>query len=201
MSTIYCITGYPACGKSLAKRVAEQHGWKVTEMGDLVRDEAASRSSVPVEYNDEGEIVVHDGETQSASEVLREFATSLRESEGADVFARLTEARFQEWDADKILLNGLRSIDEFEYFTESSASDFLLVYIHTPFTKRLELIRQREREGEGEMDAQSLYERDSYEERSWGLDELVDEADRVILNTSDIETFETRVHSLLESGE
>lgn len=74
-------------------------------------------------------------------------------------------------NSETVVVDGIRSVADVEHI--SRASDHLqLVFLHTPFSTRLERLKDRGRSGEENIDAQYLINRDE-QELSWGVDDIL----------------------------
>lgn len=175
--TVYCIAGYPGAGKSEVARIAEENGATVISMGDRIRER------IPDE-ND----YAHTGE----------FATEQRDKHGPGIVAKWTEKEIQKLNDDaSIIIEGVRSIDELEYF-KSNIEDFNLVVVTASDDTRLSRLQDRGRENEGSFTMDDLYERDKREE-SWGLKTLTNETEYIeIRNESSLDKLESTVKEKLE---
>jgi len=76
---------------------------------------------------------------------------------------------------DFVAVDGIRSFPDAKYF-QKAASELELVYIHTPFSVRLERLSDRGRKGETDIGPEYLVERDN-QELSWGVDRILTEYD------------------------
>lgn len=176
MTNVYCVTGYPGAGKSEFARVANENSVPVLSMGDQVRSR----------YPEDSDEYDHTGE----------FATEQREKHGYDVVARWTAEEIESLEEEAVVIEGVRSLDEFDYFKDHF-DNFTLVYVHAPKETRLRRLQNRGRENEADFDMADLRERDEREEQ-WGLDELVEDGNYIeLLNDGSIETFETEAEDVL----
>ncbi len=173
------VVGMPASGKSEAARLARDEGVPVVAMGDVIRDEVERRG---LERNDENMGLV---------------ATELREKEGDDAVARRCVDEIRSHDAPVVVVDGLRSADEAEYFRDAfdDGDDFVLVSVEAPFETRLERVRDRGRSDDMTA-ADELRQRDD-RERGYGMDEAIDEADLTVENDGSLEEFRDEFRRLL----
>jgi dephospho-CoA kinase len=173
--SVYCISGYPGAGKSEVARIAEENGATVISMGDQIRERMPDENN----YNHTGE-----------------FATEQRNKHGAEIVAKWTERKIQNLNTDSIVIEGVRSIDELEYF-KSNIDDFNLVVVTADDEIRLERLQERGRENEESFNMGDLKERDEREE-SWGLEELLQTSDYIeIENNSTLTELESTVNQKL----
>lgn len=116
--------GMPGSGKSVASSVARRMGIKVIVMGDVIRSEARARGLAPTDAN------------------LGMVGNDLRSREGLCAVASrcLTDIP----DGDLVVIDGIRSIDEVNYFREA-ADKFHLIEVFTTPQARLQRIAARGR--------------------------------------------------------
>jgi len=165
-------TGLPGSGKSEAVAVAERQGWTVIRMGDEVRAEARRRGMEPSDDN------------------LGGIADDLRQREGMDVWARRS---LPDSDGD-VVIDGIRNIEEVEFFREE-LDDFVLVAIHTSPETRYQRLQERGRSDDS-VSFDELKKRDE-RELGWGIGNVVAMADVVIVNEGSMEELHDKVTGLL----
>ncbi len=158
---IVAFTGMPGSGKTAAVKVAVDRGIQVLRMGDSVWDEV-KRRGLPLE-----------------AKVVGQVADEMRDSHGPDIWARRTLKKVDP-DAKLVVIDGLRSLDEMGVFKEALGRDFILVYIQCPTEIRLQRVTTRGREDDTDT-VEAFRSRDE-RELSWGLGEVLKEADVVISN-------------------
>ncbi|MFO8133630.1 MAG: AAA family ATPase [Thermoplasmatota archaeon] len=165
-------TGLPGSGKSEAVSIAEQRGWTVIRMGDEVRAEARRRGMKPSDAN------------------LGRVADELRRQEGMDIWAR----RSLPSNPDDVVIDGIRNIEEVEFFRQRLDS-FMLVAVHASPETRYQRLRARGRSD----DAASLDELKQRDERElgWGIGGVVAMADVVVVNEGSLEELQEKVAGLL----
>lgn len=170
--------GLPGSGKGEAAAVAERAGIPVVTMGDVVRKETEERGLPP---EDHGQV-----------------ARALREANGPDAIAArsipMVEAHLAE--ADRVVVDGLRSGVEVDRFEEAFGDGFTLVSIEAPFEVRAARLAERGRDLTDE-DRDALLDREQ-RELDFGMDEAMDRADVVIENTDSLASFRERVRSVLD---
>lgn len=87
-------------------------------------------------------------------------------------FAEKATERIQNTDnADVAVVDGIRSVPDAEYIMDSF-EEFNLLFLHTPFSTRLDRLKQRSRSGEEDVDTEYLINRDK-QELNWGVDEIL----------------------------
>lgn len=177
---IYCITGYPASGKSTATSYVQESDIPVVVMGDIVRELAVT----------EGGISLEDGEA------IGNWATQYREAHGNNIFAHKTVDRVEGLDNSTIVIDGLRTSQELDVFTDAF-EDVTVIFIDAPQEERFERVKQRSRdEQEAEFTFEEFKARDERETK-WGLGELKEISSVCIDNTQDIDYLYSRLDEVL----
>jgi cytidylate kinase len=191
--------GLPGSGKSVASDVARKMGLTVLVMGDIIRLEAARLGLQP---NDES---------------LGMVGNMLRAQEGPQAVARRILEKAKGTGEDTIIVDGLRSKAEADFFRAHS-EEFHLVEIYAPSDARLRWIMDRGRSDDpvhgggdavGDKDKISsgpdngqtvaaLEKRDG-REQGWGICEAINEADLKISNGGDLQSFRRSVRTLLKN--
>ena len=105
--------GMPGSGKSVASEVARKMGLTVVVMGDVIRKEAIRLLLEPTDEN------------------LGQIGNLLRKMEGPTAIAQRTLEMARFLGGDIVIIDGLRSKAEVEFF-RSNAEDFKLVEICAP---------------------------------------------------------------------
>ena len=165
---ILCITGLPGSGKSTVSSILAEMGFRVIVMGDYVRREA---EKMGVSSN--------------------EAATRLRVMYGSRIIARLVLEDLRRLNDGKVVIEGLRSREEYEAFREGLGEVKLI------FTVASLGVRFRRLASRGRLDDPKslgdLMARD-YRELAFGLGDLIGLADYVIVNEGlSIEDLRSRV--------
>jgi len=175
---IVAFTGMPWSGKSEAVRLAKDQGIPVVRMGDMVWAETKHRGLELVDEN------------------VGKVASEMRDKYGKDIWAQKTFKAIQQMDNKKlIVIDGVRNLEEVEYFQQHLSTDFSLVAIDAHDETRYRRALQRQRIDD-EHDITKLKERDK-RELSWGLAEVIASADIVITNENGLKPFQQRILSLL----
>lgn len=173
------VVGMPASGKTEAAEVARDEGVPVVSMGDVIREEVERRGLEPTDEN------------------MGRVGVGLREEEGDDAVARRCASEIREKDAPVVVVDGVRSAEEAEYFREEfcGSDDFVLVAVEAPFETRLERVRSRGRSDDAEA-AEELRRRDE-RELGYGMCKAIDEADVTVQNDSSLAEFRDEFRDLL----
>jgi dephospho-CoA kinase len=171
---IIAFTGMPASGKSEAVQLAKDKGLPVIRMGDLVWEET-KRQGKPLDDKNVGEI-----------------AHSMREKHGMDIWAKRTVEKIRSLKQSPLLvIDGVRNVEEIEYFKQELGMDFLIIAIDAPDELRRKRAISRGRTDDSK-NLKDLEERDKREIR-WGLQKVIADADIVIPNNGSLEDFKKQV--------
>lgn len=196
---IIAFVGLPGSGKGVASDVARKMGLTVLVMGDIIRLEAARLGLPP---NDES---------------LGMVGNMLRARDGPQAVAKKILEKAKGTGEDTIIVDGLRSKSEANFFRANSA-EFHLVEIYAPNDSRIMWIMTRGRsddpvigtvEAVGDKDKISsadladrqmvtAFEKRDGREQGWGICEAIKEADLKLSNEGDLQSFRNSVQTLLE---
>lgn len=185
--------GLPGSGKSEASQVARQRGLTVLVMGDIIRQEAQRRGLEPTDRN------------------LGRIGEALRAEEGPDAIAKRTLQKARALGEEIVIIDGLRSRDEADFF-RASAEEFHLIEICAPAKARLEWLECRGRPDDprheeidtnavaldSDKKAASALEMRECREISWGLCDVMKAADLKLKNDGSLDDFRQRVKKLLD---
>ncbi|MEM3670860.1 MAG: AAA family ATPase [Thermoprotei archaeon] len=154
--------GLHGSGKSVLSESASEQGFNVYSMGDAVREEVRRRGQVPT------------------NAVISALSTQLRRERGERAVAELTMKVF-DVKGDRIVFDGLRSLDERSFFQETLGKG-ILVSVHASPKTRYErwLLRKRV---DDPSDFESFLRRDM-NDLSFGLGSLMVMADYHLVNES-----------------
>lgn len=180
MAQVYAVCGMPGSGKGEFASVLSDDGIPVVSMGDMVRAEVRSR-----------------GLMENPS-IFGEIAADLRAEFGEDVLAVRLGDKVDELlqSHTVVLIEGLRGTAERSVFSSRWGDGFQTVAIDTSEELRFARIQQRGRSEDGDRTA---FEVRNLREVGWGLDVLIEEADTVIANNLDLESFVSACEAWLYS--
>ncbi len=177
---IIAFTGMPASGKSEAVQLAKDKGIPVIRMGDLVWEETKRQGK---QLNDKN---------------VGSVANNMRKEFGMDVWAKRTVEKIHSLKkAPYLVIDGVRNLEEIEYFKKELGLDFFVVAIDAPDELRRKRAISRGRTDDS-TDLKDLEERDK-REISWGLQKVIADADIVIPNNGSLEDFRKQVLTLLNN--
>ncbi len=171
------IAGMPGAGKSIVTSIASEMGIPVVTMGDVVREEASRRGLEPTLAN------------------LLRVADELRCTYGPHAIAMLTLKKVQSLDTCAVMIDGVRSLNEVEYFRHKLSCHVVIMAIHASPRTRFERLLKRGRPGDPK-NWDEFRERD-IKELSWGLGNVIALADIMLVNEGRLEEFISSVRNLL----
>lgn len=182
---VIAFTGLPGSGKSVAVEVARARGIPVVRMGRFVLDEVARRG-LPLEEGTIGPV-----------------ATEMRNTHGSDVWARRTVEALNAGavpevgaGTERVVVDGVRSLDEVKRFRDDLGTGFILVAIEAPGPERHARILGRGRVDDAAEHALVL-QRDE-REKAWGIEKAMAAADHTVHNEGDLPTFRHDIDGLLD---
>ncbi|MCH8908830.1 MAG: AAA family ATPase [Candidatus Heimdallarchaeota archaeon] len=159
-------TGLPSSGKGLFCEVAENLGFNVLVMGDVIREECIKRG-LPV--------------NRESSDIVM---LALRKERGLDAVASIT----LDWIHDtlkqgeaKIIIDGIRSVAEVEAF-RSEFPDFTVIALHADPKTRLQRALHRRRQDDA-FSAKAFLKRDQIE-LEVGIGDVIAMSD-ILISTKD----------------
>jgi len=157
---IVAITGMPGAGKSTAAQALAKAGWKRVVMGDVIRAETKRRG---LELDAKG-----------TGKVMR----LLRKERGESAVADLCLETISKTGADRVVVDGIRSLAEVDAFRNKAA--VLLVAVDASPSRRFELLKERGRRDDP-MTKGMFQERD-LRELGVGIGEAIALADETVSN-------------------
>ena len=169
-------TGLPGSGKSEAVAVVRTLGVPVVTMGDEVRAEIQRRGLALTDEN------------------LGQVATEMRQECGRDIWARRTLARIGQQQTNRVVIDGIRNIEEVEVFHQN-IDTFILVAIHASPQSRYQRLMHRGRSDDA-LSEQAFRRRDE-RELGWGLGIVIAMADVVIVNEGSLLEFQQKARNIL----
>ena len=160
MLRIVAITGMPGAGKSTAAQALVKLGWSRVVMGDVIRAETKRRGLEP--------------DAKNTGEVMKVLRKERGESAVADL---CLESIFRQ-SAEKVVVDGIRSMAEVEAFRRRAA--VLLVAVDASPERRFELLRERGRKDDP-LTHEMFLERDR-RELGVGIGKAIALADETVSN-------------------
>ncbi len=176
---IIAFTGMPCSGKTEAVEIAKTLGLPVIRMGDMVWEEVKQQG---LELNDEN---------------VGAIADSIRREQGKNIWAKRTIDKINSLNiTNKIIVDGIRNIEEVDLFKRELCNNFVLIAIiaSDEVRKKRSLLRKRK---DDSNDLRKIEERDKREIR-WGIKDLITTSDIIISNEHSINDFRREVKKVLE---
>jgi dephospho-CoA kinase len=170
------LVGMPGSGKSLVVLTAQELGYAIVVMGDVIRQETRNRG---LELT-----------PQNVGKVMLE----LRQEKGNYVIAQQCVPKIRGQNNPKVLIDGLRSLYEAEIFKENFLK-FSLIAVHAPPEIRFQRLANRRR-SDDTSEWQVFYERD-IRELNVGLGNVIAMADEVIINNNSVEHVKAKIKKSL----
>jgi len=171
---VYILAGMPGAGKEEFVRVAQEMGFNVVRMGDVVRAEARNRG-IPADDRNVGG-----------------FAHAERETHGYDIWARRTLSFVTEFPT---IIDGCRGESEVRIF-RSSFAETMIIAIHSSPRTRYKRLKARGRD-DAPRSWEEFVERD-FRELGWGLGNVIALADIMIVNEGSLPEFREDVKKILD---
>jgi dephospho-CoA kinase len=170
------IAGMPGAGKSLVVRVARADGYEPVVMGDVIREEAQRRNLEPNPEN------------------IGKIMLDLRATEGKSVVARRCISKIEDATRHRVVVDGIRSLDEVEELRKHFHRFSLLAVCASPETRFRRLYR-RARSDDAENWA-VFQERDA-RELSVGLGNAIAMAEYTLVNDEAYNVVRNRIKHTL----
>ena len=172
--------GLPGSGKGEFADVARNAGVPVVTMGDVIRQACRDRGLDPADHH--GEVAKALRADYGPAAIAEQSLPHIREQLADD-------------DTDTVVVDGLRSMNEVDAFTDEFGAAFAVVSIEAPFNARAERLVERDRDGT-DTDLEALRERDE-RELNFGMGAVMDAADHRIENTDSLAAFQAEARALL----
>ena len=174
------VAGMPGSGKSLVVRVAKENGYDAVVMGDVVREEAEKKN------------------LQASPENIGRLMLELREKEGKAVIAKRCIPLILDAKKHKVVVDGIRSLEEVEEF-KKRFSRFSLVAICSSPEMRFRRLFRRGRSDDAE--GWDVFLQRDMRELSVGLGNVIAMAEYTVVNEQPAEVVENRVKHVLRRME
>ena len=176
---IIAFTGMPFSGKSEAVKIAKDMNIPVIRMGDMIWEETKNRG-LNLSDNNVGMI-----------------ANTMRKEHGMDIWAKKTLEKIRLLkNIDKIVIDGVRNIEEIEAFEKKLGKDFLLIAVQVGDDIRYKRAMNRGREDDS-IDLNLIKKRDK-REISWGIGNVIASAEIIVSNEGTMEEFKQKIQKILK---
>lgn len=178
MGRVVAVCGLPGSGKGVFCARAVDRNIPVLSMGDVVREEVAAR-----------------GLTESPENVGR-VALQLRTLFGEDVIAeRLQKELLTVLNTESmIIIDGIRSLAEYTFFSERIENISLLAIVALRETRKQRISHRGRGEDGNDLD----FENREARELGWGIETLIEISDESIANNHSLEEAKERFDEWLE---
>ncbi len=167
------VVGMPGSGKGVVTKVAEDMDIAIIRMGDVVREEAKKRKK------DVGKVAI-----------------MLRREYGDSFIAKTCVDRIKKLNINKIMIEGIRSLDEVETF-KNNFEDFKVIAIHSSPKTRFRRLKRRNRVD----DPKNILEFKERDERElgFGIGDAIATSDYMIVNEGPLEKFKRDIRGILDN--
>jgi dephospho-CoA kinase len=174
------LAGMPGAGKSVVVNAARGANYGVVVMGDIVREEAEKKG------------------LKLTPENLGKTMLELRQKEGKNVIAKRCISKIENTKQSKVIVDGIRSLDEAEEFKKHFPK-FTLIAIHSSPETRFRRLYRRQR-SDDPKNWEIFNERD-LRELSVGLGNAIAMAEYIIINEETLESVKAKIRELLRKVE
>lgn len=171
------LAGMPGSGKSLVVETAQELGYAIVGMGDVIREETAKRGLELTPQN------------------VGKVMLQLRKEGGNYVIAQKCIPKIEEQTSTKVLVDGLRSPYEADAFKAHFAK-FTLVAVHASPETRFKRLFNRRR-SDDPTGWEVFRERDM-RELSVGVGNVIAMAEQMIVNDNSMEQVKAKVEETLQ---
>ena len=177
---IIAFTGMPLSGKSEAVEIAKSFGLPVVRMGDMVWEEVKNQGLELTDRN------------------VGSIANSMRNKHGKDIWAKRTiEKIISEKLTEKVVVDGIRNVEEIYLFKKKLSKNFILIAITSSNEIRKNRALSRKRIDDS-SNVKSIEKRDK-RELGWGICEVISKADITISNEVSMGEFQLRIKQVLQN--
>ena len=179
VTDVYGVTGMPLSGKTLVADIMKDQGFKVLDMGDVVR--------IEMEKRDIG------------AEDTGDWVNDMRDEHGMDAIAKLSMPYLQEIieENQDVVITGMRGWSEKNRFEDEIDQDISVVSVWA--SKETRKRRRNERQREEDMKGDEFHERDVREIEN-GVGKLMALSDHIVKNDGiSKQELEERVKTIIES--
>ncbi len=158
------LVGMPGSGKSVVVESAQARGYDVVVMGDVIREETRKRG-LELDPKNIGVVML-----------------DMRKISGAGIIAEKSVPRIEQAQSNRVIVDGLRSLDEADVF-RTHFSSFSLIAVHASPQTRFNRLNRRHR-SDDPKEWTVFHERDM-RELSVGLGNAIAMSEYVVINEDD----------------
>ena len=174
------LVGMPGSGKSFVAATAEEKGYEVVVMGNVVREET-TRRGLELNPNNIGVVML-----------------DLRKNGGAGIIAEKCISHIRQTRSNKVIIDGLRSLDEAAVFKQHFPS-FSLMAVHASPQTRFNRLNLRRRSDDSE--AWDVFHERDMRELKVGLGSAIAMAEYMIINENEKKVVRSNVAEILAQVE
>lgn len=171
------LAGMPGSGKSLVVETAQELGYAIVVMGDVIREETVKRGLELTPQN------------------VGKVMLQLRKEGGNYVIAQKCIPKIEEQTSTKVLVDGLRSLYEADAFKAHFAK-FTLVAVHASPETRFKRLFNRRRSDD--PDRWEVFRERDMRELSVGVGNVIAMAEQIIVNDNSMEQVKAKVLETLQ---
>ncbi|MEM1575850.1 MAG: AAA family ATPase [Nitrososphaerota archaeon] len=175
---VFGIAGMPGAGKTeVCKILSKKFNAPIYIMGDIIRKIAKEKSIEPTRNN------------------LEKIMLKIREEEGPDIIAKriFEEIKISNIKSKVIIIDGIRSIHEVDFFKKNFENFILLAVIASKENRFLRLFKRRREDDPSSFE--EFIRRDRIE-TSIGLGAVLAEADFYILNDGTLKELNKQIQKI-----
>jgi len=173
------VAGMPGAGKAVVSRVANEKGYALVIMGDVIREETKRRG------------------LELTPENIGKIMLKLREEEGPTAVAKKCIPKIANASTDVVLVDGIRSLIEVQEF-KKSLPQFVLIAVHSsPETRFGRLFRRKRSDDPSGWEV--FLERD-LRELSVGQGNVIAMDDYMIVNEGTLDEYRAKIQEVLEAA-
>ena len=160
------VSGMPGSGKSVISRIAEDMGYEIIRMGDVIREEAQRRGE------DVGEVAVN---------LRLEFGKDIVAERCVEKIKQINRQNTSERSntSDKFIIEGIRSPFEVNVF-KNNFENFKVIAVHSTPKTRFKRLKRRQRSDDS-IDYDEFIKRDE-RELGFGIGDVIATSDYMIIN-------------------
>ena len=175
---VIAFTGMPFSGKSETVKVANKMNIPTVRMGDAIWEEVKNQG------------------LKIADENVAKIASEMRIKYGKDIWAKKTYEKVRQLENEKfIIIDGVRNIEEIDFFKNKLGRDFFLIAVKCSEKTRHQRALSRNREDDS-GDIKRILERDQ-REKKWGIDLVMKSANITITNEGPIEDLQKKIKEII----
>ena len=179
---IIALVGLPGSGKGFFSQVAQDSGYGVVVMGDVIR-----------EYMQENKF-------PKTTDGLNEAMQEIRAKRGKNIVARLSAKRIRKMLEDNkfkgVIVDGVRSVEEVSYFKKNFWHIELISIVADEDVRYKRILKRKKIE---DPESKEIQIRRENVERKVGLEDAMRLANQEIRNSGTIEEFEKKIKQLLNN--